>query len=190
MPDYLALLRAVNLGGSSQVNMGELRDRLTRCGFDNVRTLLNSGNVVFRSDLRRREEVEGQVEREVARHFGQPTDCFVRTKVEWANVISANPFSREAEEDPARLTVIVLKATPAAEAWERLRAAVTGREVVRGASDWGYIVYPDGQGRSRLTADRIERALGVRGTIRNWNTVGKIGSLLAASPGSRPGRSP
>lgn len=184
MPDYVALLRAVNLGGASQVNMGDLRDRLTGCGFENVRTLLNSGNVVLRSDLRRREEVEGRIEREIAEHFGQPTDCLVRTSAEWGKVISGNPFARQAEEDPARLTALVLKATPAPAAWERLRAAVTGREVVHGAVDWGYIVYPDGQGRSRLTADRIARALGVRGTIRNWNTVGKIGSLLVGSTAS------
>ena len=182
MPYYVALLRAVNLGGSSQVRMGELRNRLGEAGFEDVRTLLNSGNVVFRSGPRSRREFEDRIEREIATHFGQPTACFVRSSAEWKKVISGNPFPQQAAEDPGRLTALILKETPAAEAWQRLGAAVTGREVVRGASDHGYIVFPDGQGRSRLTPDRMERALGVRGTIRNWNTVRKVGSTLTENP--------
>jgi uncharacterized protein (DUF1697 family) len=179
VPSYVALLRAVNLGGSTQVRMGDLRDRLSESGFDKVRTLLNSGNIVFQFGVERREEIERRIEDVVAGSFGRPTECFVRTGKGWQNVIARNPFLTEAAEDPGRMTVLVLKAAPPAAAWKALQASITGREIVRGDSDHGYVVYPDGQGHSRLTPDRIERALGTRGTIRNWNTVSKIGSLLA-----------
>jgi len=179
MPTYIALLRAVNLGGSTQVDMGDLRERLTESGFGRVRTLLNSGNIVFQSDVRRREEIERRIEDEVATSFHRPTECFVRTGTEWESVIARNPFPKPAAEDPGRMTVLILKGAPPATAWKALQAVITGREIVRGEAEHGYVVYPDGQGRSKLTPDRIERALGTPGTIRNWNTVMKIGSLLA-----------
>jgi uncharacterized protein (DUF1697 family) len=178
MPTHVALLRAVNLGGSTQVSMGDLRERLNQSGFKDVRTLLQSGNVVLHSDLAARAEVERRIETVIARSFGRPTECFARTAAEWRTVIERNPFAREAVQDPGRTTVLVLKGAPPARAWNALQATITGPEIVRGESDHGYIVFPDGQGHSRLTADRIERALGTRGTIRNWNTVTKIGTLL------------
>lgn len=174
----VALLRAVNLGGRSQVSMGDLRERLAESGFANVRTLLRSGNVVFETSAERREAIEGRIQGVLSRSFARSTECFVRTAVEWQALISGNPFPRQAAEDPGHLTVLVLKEARPAAAWTTLQAVVADREIARGHSDHGYVVYPDGQGRSRLTLDRIERALGSRGTIRNWNTVTKIGALL------------
>ncbi len=75
--------------------------------------------------------------------------------------------------------VLILKSPPTTAAWRALQTAIPGREMVQGASDHGYLVYPDGMGHSRLTLDRIESALGTRGTTRNWNTARKIDSLLA-----------
>jgi uncharacterized protein (DUF1697 family) len=158
--------------------MDGLRDRMTALGLEHVRTLLNSGNVVFHSELRGRDELERRIEDEIARNFGQPTDCFVRSGAEWADVISRNPFPQQAEEDPSLLTALILKQRRPAKAWDDLRSSVTGPEAVSGDSDHGYVVYPEGQGRSRLTPARLERALGTRGTIRNWNTVRKIDALL------------
>jgi uncharacterized protein (DUF1697 family) len=160
------------------VSMGELRNRLSELGFQDVLTLLHSGNIVFHSDLARRTDIERRIEEVIARSFSRPTECFVRTGEEWRAVITQNPFPREAARDPRRTTVLVLKDAPPSRAWRALQASITGPEIVRGRSDHGYVVYPDGQGHSQLTPDRIERALGTRGTIRNWNTVTKIGALL------------
>lgn len=180
MPRYVALLRAVNLGGSTHLDMGDLRRRLTESGFEDVRTLLQSGNIALRTRTERRGTIERRIEAVLARSFELRTDCFVRTAPEWRQVIDSNPFPREAEEDPGHTTVLVLKHAAPPSAWKGLEAIVPRREIVRGRSDHGYVVYPDGLGRSRLTLARIERALGTRGTIRNWNTVAKLGSLLAA----------
>jgi len=161
------------------MSMGDLRERLAELGFDSVRTLLQSGNIVFRVDVERREAIERRIEDEISRSFERPTVCFVRTPAEWQKVIMRNPLPQQAAEDPGRMTALILKEAPSAAAWKSLQAGITGREIVRGRSDHGYVVYPDGQGRSRLTLARIEAALGTRATIRNWNTVMKIGSLLA-----------
>ncbi|MFZ1023060.1 MAG: DUF1697 domain-containing protein [Thermoplasmata archaeon] len=179
MPKYVGLLRAVNLAGTSNLKMDVLAESLRRVGFDRVRTLLRSGNFVFSSRLTRPEEIELRIETLLAESFGLRTESFVRTPADWHTVVSENPFPDEALRDPGHTTVFVLKSPTAAPAWTALQESITGSERVRGARTHGYIVYPDGIGTSRLTTARIERALGTRGTTRNWNTVTKLDALLA-----------
>ncbi|MGD0250754.1 MAG: DUF1697 domain-containing protein [Thermoplasmata archaeon] len=178
MPLYVALLRAVNLGGSTQVSMSALRDHLTGAGFEDIRTLLQSGNVVFRHRGRNASEIELRLEDTVARAFGRRTEVLVRTPSEWRTVVDRNPFREAAQTDPGHLTVLTLKEAPLAEGWTRLAKSIVGPEQVRAAGREGYVLYPAGIGSSRLTLDRIERNLGTRGTLRNWNTVTKIDALL------------
>jgi uncharacterized protein (DUF1697 family) len=114
------------------------------------------------------------------REFGLSTDVFVRTGEEWRDLVHGNPFSAAARDDPSHLTALILKSTPSASAWAELSRGIQGRERVRAGGRHGYVVYPDGIGRSRLTLDRIERFLQTRGTLRNWNTVLRVDSRLAA----------
>jgi uncharacterized protein (DUF1697 family) len=183
MPVYVGLLRGVNLGGSTQVRMEDLRALLSRVGFEGVQSLLQSGNVVFRSDERDSDRLEKWLEERAAKDLQLRTDFFLRTADEWSSIISGNPFAREAEADPSHLVVTLLKVAPPKDAWGRLDAAIQGRERVRGGGRHAYIVYPDGIGRSRLTAALIEKNLGTRGTSRNWNTVTKL-ALVASDSGT------
>jgi len=180
MTGYIGLLRAVNLGGSTQVSMDALGRLLARRGFEDVRTVLQSGNVVFRSDESTSDRLERKLQTEVRRGLGLSTEFFVRSAAEWRTILRENPFPAEADEDPAHLVVTVLKEAPRAESWTALRAAITGRERVQASGRQAYIVYPDGIGRSKLTAAFIERHLETRGTSRNWNTVRKLNQLLPA----------
>ena len=176
--EYVALLRGINVGGHKPVAMSELRDLLAGLGFVDVRSLLQSGNLVLRGDARTGGRLERTLETEAAQRLGLETDCFVRTATEWKAVVSRNPFPTEAERDPAHLVVMFLKEPPKAKDVAALRAAITGPEIVRATGMHAYIVYPNGIGRSRLTNTLIERTLGTRGTGRNWNTVLKLGALL------------
>ncbi len=162
------------------MKMSTLVDRLSEAGLADVQTILQSGNVVFHSDERKRETLERVIEDVVTESFGFQTAAFVRSAEEWRSVIDRNPFPAESTSDPGHLLVIVLKDAPPAPAWLALERAITGRERVRPGDRHGYAVYPDGVGRSRLTSERIERALGTRSTSRNWNTVTKLASLLPA----------
>ena len=176
---HVALLRAVNVAGRNAVTMAGLRDLFEELGFAAARTLLQSGNVVFEADGRTPPDLERVLEERTAARLGVETDYFVRTSREWSRIVAANPFPREAREDPARLVVVCLKKAPSAAAVEALRAAIPGRETIRTDGRHAYIVYPDGQGRSKLTPALIERKLGARGTARNWNTVVRLASMLA-----------
>jgi uncharacterized protein (DUF1697 family) len=180
MTAHIALLRAVNLGSHNKVGMAELRACLEQQGFVRVRTLLQSGNVVFGGGRLRGAALERRLEETSRVVLGVATPFIVRTREEWDALVAANPFPEEAADDPGHLLLFCLKDAPPADAEGRLRAAVKGRERVRVHGRQAYLVYPDGVGRSKLTVTVLERALGSRGTGRNWNTVLKLQALAAA----------
>ena len=174
---YIGLLRAVNLGSHNKVGMGDLRDLLADIGMENPRTLLNSGNVVFGSNIRTPAEVERVLEAAARKHLKLETDFFVRTAKEWRSLIESNPFPKEAKLDPGHLLALVTKEAPGKAAITEMRKAIKGREVVEAVGRCIYIVYPDGIGTSRFTGAAIDKRIGTSGTGRNWNTVLKLGAL-------------
>jgi uncharacterized protein (DUF1697 family) len=177
MTTHIALLRGINVGGNKKVAMADLREFLAQLSFGEPRTLLQSGNVVFRSERLHGAELERLLDAEAETRLGLKTEFFVRTPEEWREVIANNPFPGEAESDPSHLVVMFLKRAPEAADVEALQAAIAGREVVRAVGRQAYITYPDGIGDSRLTINVIEKKLGSRGTGRNWNTVLKLAAL-------------
>jgi uncharacterized protein (DUF1697 family) len=179
MATNIALLRGVNVGGNRKVAMSDLRAFLSRLGLGDPRSLLQSGNVVFRSDASPA-KLEAMLEAEAGERLGLQTTFFVRTAEEWRSVVARNPFRDEAASDPSHLVVMFLKEAPDAGSVRALQAAIVGPEVVRAGGRHAYITYPAGIGDSRLTAAVIDRMLGTRGTGRNWNTVLKLGALAGS----------
>ncbi len=179
MTTYIALLRGINVGGHKKVAMPALRDFVAELGFDDVRTLLATGNLVFQANTRTSAGLERLLEAEAEKRLGLRTDFLVRTVKEWAAIIARNPFREEAKSDPSHLVVQFLKRAPDAKAVKAFQAAIKGPEIVRGDGRQLYVVYPAGIGRSKLTHEVIESKLGIRGTGRNWNTVLKLGAVAA-----------
>ena len=177
MTTNIALLRGINVGGHKLVSMADLRALLTQLGFADVRSLLQSGNLVFGATGRASAQLERVLEAEAEKRLGLRTSFFVRTTKDWRNVVEGNPFRKEATHDPGHLVAMFLKDPPSASAVKALQEAITGPEVVVAAGKHLYIVYPDGIGRSRLTNALIDKQLGTRGTGRNWNTVLKLAAL-------------
>jgi uncharacterized protein (DUF1697 family) len=177
MPTYISVLRAINLGSHNRIAMADLRVMLEKVGCEDPKTLIVSGNVVFRNAIASADKVEKMLEAASTKHLGVTTDYFVRSAKEWNEIIAANPFPREAKSDPARLVMMCLRDAPTAAQVKALQAAIKGRERVAVKGKHAYFVYPDGQGRSKLTIAVIEKSLGTRGTARNWNTVLKLGEL-------------
>jgi uncharacterized protein (DUF1697 family) len=177
MPAFVALLRAINLGPLNRIAMADLRTMCGKIGLEDAQTIVVSGNLVFRSRLTSTDRLEQQLEAASTKHLGVTTDYFVRSAKEWQAIIAANPFRAEAKDDPARVVMMCLRDAPTPAAVKALQAAIKGRETVAAKGKQAYFVYPDGQGRSKLTITMIEKALGTRGTARNWNTVLKLGEL-------------
>ena len=163
--------------------MTDLRSFLTELGYDDARSLLQSGNLVFNSNVRTGAELERFLESEAHDRLSLDVDFIVRTPDEWKSVIRQNPFRKEAERDPGHLVVMFLKGTPEVEDIVALQEEIRGPEVVRAKGKQAYIYFPNGQGRSKLTHSLLEKRLG-RGTGRNWNTVLKLG-IMAKSGSAR-----
>jgi uncharacterized protein (DUF1697 family) len=177
MGTKIALLRGINVGGKNLVAMSGLKNMFDTLGFVNVRTLLQSGNVVFGSAARTPADLEKYLETETVKRLNSQAEFFIRTAEEWEEIVRHNPFQREANTDPGRLVVMALKVAPDEVQLEALRAAIKGRERVEIWNRQAYVYYPDGQGTSKLTPRIIETKLGTRATGRNWNTVLKLLAL-------------
>jgi uncharacterized protein (DUF1697 family) len=170
MTRQIVLLRGINLGPHRRVSMPVLRDVLGSAGFDDVRTYVQSGNVVLASDASP-DELARQCERLITDAFGFDVDVVARTRDELAEVVGRNPL-REVAVNPKRYQVSFLSGEPdpdgvaklAALAIEPERFVALGREL--------YTWHPDGVARSRLSTQlAAQRGLGVTATARNWTTV-------------------
>jgi uncharacterized protein (DUF1697 family) len=181
MPTYIALLRAVNVGGTGKIAMSDLRDLCEGIGLNNPRTLLQSGNLTFESPARPTAALEKLLESEAAARLKLGSDFNVRATKELDTVIANNPLPKSAKRDPSHFLVMFCKSAPQAKDVEALQAAIVGREILKADGRHLYIDYCDGIGTSKLTGNIIEKELGVRGTMRNWNTVTKL-ATLAATP--------
>lgn len=172
---YVALLRAINLGKTRQVDMPRLRDVLTARGHGQVRTHLRSGNVILDSSLPEPElaaDLSGAIEQE----FGFAVPVVVRTADEMAAVVAGDPFATEAT-DPSRYLVTFLPEPPLPARVDALPAAdaADGAYLVRGREL--YLWLPDGIQQTPVASWRWDQLLGVPGTARNWNTVRRLVEL-------------
>jgi uncharacterized protein (DUF1697 family) len=177
MTPQIALLRAINVGGV-KVSMADLKTLFLDLGFQDVKTLLNTGNVVFGSKNKTGPSLEKLLETEFAKRAERPTEFFVRTTDEWTSIIDRNPMIDEARRDPGHLLMVVLKRAPTNQEVDALRTAIVGPETVSVDGKQAYIFYPAGIGQSKLTAKLIEKKLGTSGTGRNWNTVLKLAAMV------------
>jgi uncharacterized protein (DUF1697 family) len=168
----IVLLRGVNLGPRNRVAMPALRDLLAGAGFEDVRTYVQSGNVVLSSDAPPG-RLAGQVRRLIAEGFGLELDVVVRTRDELAEVVRRDPLS-DVATDPRRYQVSFLSGELAPEAMRELEKLAAESERLVAIGRELYAWHPEGIGRSRLWARLAGRELGVPATARNWTTVQKL----------------
>jgi len=176
MTTFVGLLRGVNVGGRS-ITMASLRDLVGSVGGRDPETVLNSGNVVFDHGGPAR-DLDRRLERAALDQLQLTTSVLLRTAREWPAILRQNPMQREARDDPGHLLIVFLKSPARGDRVAELQSQIRGRERVRVAGRQLFVAYPDGIGRSPLTLERIERAVGTQGTARNWNTALRIQGVL------------
>ena len=183
MTVYVSMLRAVNVGGTSRIKMDALRAVYESIGLKDVRTLLQSGNVVFRSSLKDREGLVKRITQELERQLELHADVIVRTVAELADIVERGPvLSRHA--DSSKLLVMFLSGVPDAAAQAALGKWHKGPEMLEMRGPEIYLYYPEGVGRSKLSGAVIEDKLNTSGTARNWNTLQKLLETARALEGA------
>lgn len=167
--DWIALLRAINVGGR-RLPMAQLRQIAEGLGWQDVRSYLQSGNLQFRA-TGAAVELEASLESALASHCGFEVPVLLRSQTHWAELAAGNPFADAAQSRPQLLMLGLAKATLADDAAERLQAlAEDGERVIQvGQALW--FDFAVSSARSRLTPARIDRCAGSPVTTRNWRTV-------------------
>lgn len=169
---YIALFRGINVGGKNSLPMKELVVILEELGCQDVKTYIQSGNVVFKSDENHISGLSEGIRTEIEKRRGFAPFVLLLGLGELEKIVANNPFP-EVKSDPKALHVGFLASEPEQpnlEALERIRAKSERFRLVDNAF---YLHAPDGIGRSKLAAN-TERLLGVAMTDRNWRTVSKI----------------
>ncbi|HEV2488553.1 MAG TPA: DUF1697 domain-containing protein [Candidatus Acidoferrales bacterium] len=181
--EYAALLRGINVGGNKIIKMEELRALCESLGLNGAQTLLQSGNVVFRSEEKDRDRLTRLIEGGIEKKFGFEVRVVVRSSADLRRVIAKNPFKAAKTPNLSSFLVMFLDGMPALQAFAELRSAYKGPEDMHLSGEEFYIYYTDGVGNSKLTNDLIQKKLHVTGTARNWNTVQKLLELTIALRG-------
>ena len=165
----IVLLRGINLGPRNRIAMPGLRKLLEDAGFDDVRTYVQSGNIVL-STRRKPESTATACEKLIADELGLDIPVVVRTRHELAEVVRRNPLG-DVADNPKRYQVSFLDGEPDPKAIEKLAAAAAGDERVEAIGREIYAWHPDGIARSKMWAALAGKGLGVKATARNWTTV-------------------
>lgn len=176
MPSYVALLRGVNVGGKNRLPMADLAAVVAELGCSNVRTYIQSGNVVFEAPAATAKRLPADLTAALEERLRLRVPVVMRSASEMAAVLAGSPFPAERTE---WLHVGFLAGRPTPEALAALEPerfapdqfAVVGSDV--------YLYYPNGLARSKMTNAYFDRALKTVSTVRNWRTVQTLASMLA-----------
>lgn len=172
---YIALLRGINLGRNT-LKMDRLRDICSSLGAQEVRTYIQSGNVVFKAKGSA-EKWQRDLEKILCGECPLPVSVMVRTAAELAKVAASNPFLRETAIDTAHLAVTFLQQVPTKQSLAALASMHLGNERYHHAGRELYIHCPDGFAKAKLYL--LDKVLAQKTTVRNWNTITKLNEMIS-----------
>ncbi len=179
MTTFVALLRGVNVSGQKPIRMDALTDSCAAIGLTDVRTYLQSGNVVFSAPAAQAKKLAGSIRARIKKDFGHDVDVQVLSAKEITRIATSNPLQPKTGEDEKTYHVTFLAAPVSNTRFKALKLpAQTGERAVLDG-DCVYLHCPHGYGKSKLTNAYFEKALAVAATTRNWRTVLALTDMCA-----------
>ena len=166
MPTYIAMLRGINVSGHRIIRMEDLRKSFETLGFRQVKTYVQSGNVIFEAGKDSAASLCEQIRKRLSRNFGFEVPVLLKTSKELEQTIHDNPFLKAAAIDHSKLHVTFLSKAAA----KNLETLVMNGEQFYVNGQEIYLYCPNGYGRTKLSNVAIEKKLGVEATTRNWNS--------------------
>ncbi|HTZ81566.1 MAG TPA: DUF1697 domain-containing protein [Candidatus Acidoferrales bacterium] len=176
MPILLSMLRGVNVGPHNRIKMDELRALYESLKFEDPRTYVQSGNVIFRTKEKSSPKLAKKIQDAIGKKFGCRPEVILRTAEEMRRAIVASPFAKRMDKDiePSKLLVTFLAAEPSKEALAAIEGLKSHPEEIHLKGREMYVYFPNGIGTSKLPWSQVEKHLKVTGTARNWNSVTKM----------------
>lgn len=171
MKTYIVLLRGINVGGHKKVPMAELRELLSKSGFENVKTYIQSGNVILQSKEKSTENIESIVRKSIIDHFGFEVPVIAKTRTELQVIFDTCPFSQEKKENSY---FVLLSDIPKAEQVNTVEEITYENEEFDIINDCLYFHSSIGYGNSKFNMNLFEKKLNVSATSRNFKTMIKL----------------
>ncbi|OBX23030.1 MULTISPECIES: DUF1697 domain-containing protein [Bizionia] len=176
MTTFVLLLKGINVGGHKKIPMADLRDLLTKSGFKNVKTYIQSGNVILQSTNKDIAKIESDITAAILKQFGFEVSVLVKTRHDLERIFNSSPFS---EEKKKASYFIMLHKTPDADLVREASEKVYKGEEYEIINDCIYFFCEKGFGQAKFSANFFERKLNTFATARNYNTMLKLLSLSA-----------
>lgn len=168
---YIALLRGINVGGHKKIPMAELRELLSKSGFENVKTYIQSGNIILQTRLSNREKVEKQIQKSIKDQFGFEVPVIVKTRNQLLKNFEDSPFPQDKKEDSY---FVILSATPNPELVKKASEKTFYNEEFEIIDDCLYFYSSTGYGKSKFNMNWFEKVLNIKATSRNYKTMVKL----------------
>ena len=177
MQTYIALLRGINVSGQKKIKMADLRAQMEAIGFHNVRTYIQSGNILFELEETDYRELEQRIHQKIIEEYGFTVPVMVKTPAEFQAVVDHNPFPEDKGFDLKRLYVTFLDEEPDPERVATVREVDYSPEQFEIIGKDLYFYSPSGYGRAKMNNNFFEKKLKVAATTRNWRTVNVLLSM-------------
>lgn len=177
MPVFIAMLRGINVSGHKLIKMEPLRASVEALGFREVKTYVQSGNLVFEVGKTSPASAVEKIGKQILNDFGFSVPVVVRTAEELGRVVCDNPLFKTAGIDESKLHVTFLSASAPKTAEELLRPLIVNPEQICIRGREIYLYCPNGYGNTKISNNAIEKKLGVEATTRNWKTVNTLLTL-------------
>lgn len=172
MKTYILLLRGINVGGHRKIKMADLKLQLSSLDLKEIRTYIQSGNVVFKS-RETADALKGKIENKIEDHFGFEVKIYLTDFERFAKIYTKNPFINKNEEIN-KLYCTLLFESPEDSKIQALEAVESKDDVFIVQDEVLYFCYHNGYGKAKITNPFIEQKLKVNATTRNWKTMGKL----------------
>lgn len=176
MMTFIALLRGINVSGHNKIPMAELCALCAELGWADVRSYIQSGNLLFQADGPAT-ALENDLEQAIMRQFNLAIPVIMRTAANWSAYVSGNPLPQASVDEPNRVMLALAKSPPRQDALEKLQERATSTEHIMQIDDALWIHFGEGVGQSKLTPTLLDRFVGSPVTMRNWRTVLKLDEM-------------
>jgi uncharacterized protein (DUF1697 family) len=181
MNTFISMLRGINLGGYKKIRMAELKSLYESLDLVDVKTYVQSGNVVFDSHERDASKLASLIEAQIKQSFGHTVSVLIRSPNDFQRIVDTNPFLHGRNEDPAKLHVTFLYSSPS-------KSQLSKLDIPKGETDEFFVgnqeiflFCPNGYGRTKLSNNFFEKKLDTPATTRNWKTVTALHQMANVS---------
>ncbi len=177
MQTYITILRGINVSGQKLINMEVLKTHMKDLGFKNIKTYIQSGNLIFEHEKVGLSKLAKQIEDQIMQQYGFQVPVIVRTPENLEHILTNNPFLITRKEDINKLHVTFLSAEPKQEHLVKIKLPENTTDEFVISGDHVFVFCPNGYGNSKINNSFFENKLKVTATTRNWKTVMKLAEM-------------